>query len=66
MNWQKPTRYSQLSEDGRYSVAKIGLGDHIVYDAYRARAHEDGPGLIQSCLKSADEARQLCEADDDE
>ena len=66
MNWQKPTRYAQLSEDKRYSVSKVGLGDSVLYDAWQTRAHEDGPSLLKTCLKSAEEARAVCEAADRE
>ena len=65
MNWQKPTRFAQLSEDGRYSVAKIGNEVGHFYEAYRTRQHVDGPHLISTCLKTPDEARAQCEADDE-
>jgi hypothetical protein len=64
MKFKRHDKYSQVSEDGRYSVCAIGMesGGHF-YEAHRRRAHEDGPGLISTNLPSAAEARAACEAD---
>ena len=63
MNWQKPTRYAQVSTCGRYSVAKIGFNGGACYEAWRTRAHDEGPHLVSHNLTTADAARQACEDD---
>ena len=64
MNWQNPARYAQVSECGRYSVCRIGIGDGQFLEAWRTRQHPDGPHLVSTNLKTALDARKACEADD--
>ena len=73
MNWQRATAadWHQLSADGRYSVVRINLKDGAVYEAWRTRAHADGPGCIEISprrfavrLPTSAEARRICEEDD--
>ncbi len=66
MNWNWPTKYAQLTECGRYSVAKVGNGTRFLYEAWRTRAHPCGAGLIRTGIATADEARLTCEKDDSE
>ena len=66
MNWQPPARYAQVSEDGRYSVCLIGIGVGQFMEAWRTSKHPDGPHLVSTNLKTAKEARDMCEADDGE
>ena len=71
MKW-RPARtgvepvYAFVSDCGTYSVCKIGINGSAVYEAWRTRAHRDGPHLVATNLDSADLARQICEADRDE
>ena len=67
MNWRKPknqsainARYADVSDDARYSVCQIGTK----FEAWRTRAHAEGPHLISTNLESAEAARAACEADD--
>lgn len=64
MKWQPPARYAQVSEDGRYSVCRIGIGDGQFIEAWRTRKHPDGPHLVSTNMKTAQDARTACEADD--
>ena len=66
MNWQPPARYAQVSEDGRYSICRVGIGDEQFVEAWRTRKHQEGPHLVSTNLKSAQDARNACEADDQE
>ena len=65
MNWLPPTQYAQLSKDGRYSVAKIGISDRrAIYEGWQTRQHPDGPHLICTNQPTAQAARELVEAHD--
>ena len=66
MKWIKHDNYAIKSECGRYSVCKIGFKNGHFYEAWRTRAHKDGPHLIAHNIADAKEARRLAEADDRE
>ena len=63
MKFDRVDKYSQKSKCGEYSVCAIDMGKGHFYEAWRTRAHKDGPLLISTNLKSAAEARAMCEAD---
>ena len=66
MKWgKKLDKYAQKSSCGRYSVCAIGFdtGRAGFFEAWRTRAHAEGPHLISTNLKTADQARRMCEAD---
>jgi hypothetical protein len=65
MNWLKPADpYHQYSEDGRYSVCRIGFNGGAFYETWRTRKHEDGPHLVITNLPTSADARVAAEADD--
>lgn len=66
MNWDKPTRYAQVSKCGRYSICAISLGRGHFYESWQTRSHPDGAHRIATNLPSAEEARKLVEAHDAE
>jgi len=61
LNWKRPTKYAQVTEDESFSVCIIRTEDQPFYEAWRTRYHPDGPGLIQTGLPTAQVARDLCE-----
>jgi hypothetical protein len=67
MKWARALRSSdyQLSEDGRYSVCRVGnsLGER--FEAWRTRAHPDGPHLVATGLITSQAARDAAEGDSD-
>ena len=66
MNWRDATAaaWHQTSEDGRYSVCRIVLRSGAMFEAWRTRAHEDGPHLISTNLPTSQAARTVAEEDD--
>jgi hypothetical protein len=67
MNWRKHDKYAEVSEDGRYSVAKVGIGPgKYVYECWQTREHEDGSHLIATCIANQQEARRIVEEHDAE
>ena len=66
VNWQKvpPSAYAQVSECGRFSVCRIGFGDGHRFEAWRTRAHPDGPHLIATNLPTSQAARDAAGKDD--
>lgn len=64
MNWRKHDAYAIVSECGRYSICSIGYNGGRAFEAWRTRAHAEGPHLISTNLESAEAARAACEADD--
>ena len=65
MKWTRKDKYAEVSDCGRYSVAAYGIGEGYRFEAWRTRAHKDGPHLIAANV-TAEEARQHCEDDDRE
>jgi hypothetical protein len=65
VNWQQPNGREgfQLSECGGFSVCRIGPEGSRFYEAWRTRAHPEGPHLIATNLPSADEARRIAGED---
>jgi hypothetical protein len=69
MNWQRALRSSeyQLSEDGRYSVCRVGnsLGER--FEAWRYKAHkawrEYGRNLVANGFLTSQAARDAAEGD---
>ena len=61
MIWQKPTRYSQLTTDGRYSVAKVAVAGEWKYESWRTSKHPKGLHPIAKHLNSPEDARIACE-----
>lgn len=71
MKWRKHDDSALVSDCGFYSVTRIGYQNESgqkggFYEAWRRRAHPDGPHLIASNLATSAEARHLCERDDAE
>ncbi len=65
MNWLKPADpYHQYSTDGRYSVCRIGVNGSASYEAWRSRAHPEGPHCVSVNLPTSAAARAACEDDD--
>jgi hypothetical protein len=66
VKWQpaRATDYAQLSADGRYSVARIGWAAGQFYEAWRTRAHADGPHCVSTNLPTSQAARDAAEEDD--
>jgi len=51
---------AEVSACDRYSVCQIRTEAEPFWESWRTRAHEDGPGMIQTGLPTAEFARQLC------
>lgn len=66
MKWEQASakHYAQLSADGRYSVARIGFNGGQCFEAWRTRAHAEGPHLIATNLPTSQAARDTAEEDD--
>ena len=62
LKWKKHDRHAIVTEDGTYSVCQIGGKDGF-FEAWRTRAHKDGPHLISTNLANAQEARRACAED---
>lgn len=65
MRWGKVGQYSEKSSCGAYSVCAIGRdATHAgFWEAWRTRAHVDGPHLIATNLDTLESARRACEED---
>jgi hypothetical protein len=63
VKFDRVDKYSQKSKCGEYSVCAIDMGKGHFYEAWRTRAHKEGPHLISTNLASAAEARQACKGD---
>jgi IS5 family transposase len=61
MKWGKPTKYAQVSSDGRYSVAKVAVRGEWRYEAWRTAQHPAGRLPIAKHLTSPETARIACE-----
>lgn len=61
---RQPGAMAQVSEDGCYSVCLIVTRRGKTYEAWRTRAHIDGPYCIAVGLESPQHAREICEHDD--
>ena len=66
MNWTPATAadWYQLTDCGRYSVARIGMKSGTFFEAWRTRKHLDGPHLISTNLPTSQAARDAAEEDD--
>ena len=71
MKWGTPkgasatdAQYAIVSSCGRYAISKIGFSGGCFYEARRTRLHDEGPHLVATNIKTPDDARALCEADD--
>lgn len=60
---RKQGAMAQLTDDGCYSVCLIVTRHGETYEAWRTRAHIDGPHCIAVGLESHREAREICEHD---
>jgi hypothetical protein len=63
MKFERHDKYSQKSKCGEYSVCAIDVGKGFRYEAWRTRAHKEGPHLISTNLSSAAAAREACQQD---
>ena len=63
VKWVKHDNYSIVSEDGCYSIARIGGQAGQCFEVYRTRKHPDGVHLVAHNIADAKEARRLAEAD---
>ena len=59
MKWKKHDDNAIVSDCGCYSVTKIGA----YYEAWRRRAHPDGPKMLDTHIETSADARKLCERD---
>lgn len=59
MKWWKHDGSAIVSEDGRYSICKLGAA----FEVWRTRKHEEGPHLVATNIADAQEARKLAEDD---
>ena len=67
MQWVKHDDYAIVTDDGRYSIAKVGVGPgEYVYECWQTRRHEDGSHLIATCIADPKDARRLVEDHDRE
>ena len=60
LTWSRPARRAQMSACEEYSICAIGQPPSLWYEAWRTRAHPDGPGLIRTRLPNAEAARKVC------
>jgi hypothetical protein len=65
VNWNRVDKYAERSECGRYSICAIGFegGNGGFFEGWRSRKHAEGVHLVATNLKTAAEARELCEQD---
>lgn len=65
MNWNRVDKYAERSDCGRYSICAIGFegGNGGFFEGWRSRTHPEGVHLVATNLKTAAEARSLCEQD---
>lgn len=63
MKWVKHDGYAIVSDDGCYSIAKIGGKGGQCYEVWRTRAHKEGPHLVAHNVATSAQARKLAEAD---
>ncbi len=61
LTWKQATKYAQSSECGAFAICFIRTEERGFYEAWRTRLHDDGPGMIQTGIQTADAARKLCE-----
>jgi hypothetical protein len=65
MEWKQISAYCLLSEDARYSVAKLGSeSGRFTYCAWRTRKHELGRLMLDCGLPDAATGKARCEADE--
>jgi hypothetical protein len=65
MIWTRASKYAEKSECGRYAICAIGFEGNAggFFEAWRSRKHADGVHLVATNLKTAAEAREMCEQD---
>jgi hypothetical protein len=63
MKWKKHDSAAIVSEDGCYSIAKIGGSGGYRYEVYRTRRHPEGVHLVAHNIATPAEARKLAQAD---
>lgn len=62
VRWKKHDDYAIVSDDGRYSICRIGEA----FEVWRTRQHDEGPHLVATNLPDSQEARKLAEADSED
>ena len=65
MKWREHDRQTWVSDDGRYSVCRVthvtATGPQPRYEAWRRRAHPDGPGRLPGTFIARHEAETAAE-----
>jgi hypothetical protein len=65
VNWTRVDKYAEKSECGCYAICAIGFEGNAggFFEVWQTRQHKDGSHLVATNLKTAAEARELCEQD---